>query len=87
MRLKFAFETMELDNQVIAVPVGEGAREFHGVIKLNETGARILELLKNETTEEDIVQVLEKEYAVSHEKIVEDVRRYVCEFQKRSMLV
>lgn len=62
MKLKYIFERMELDDQIVAVPVGEGSQEFHGVIKLNNSGYEIFELLKNDTTEADIIEVLHKRY-------------------------
>lgn len=86
MHLKYAFDTMELDELTIAVPVGENVSQFRGVIKLNETAAYILKLLKNEISEEEIVKALEKEYDVPHELIIEDVKRYISEFEKRGLL-
>ena len=86
MHLKYAFDTMELDELTIAVPVGESVSQFRGVIKLNETSAFILELLKYEISEEEIVNALEKEYDAPRELIIEDVRRYISEFEKRGLL-
>ena len=86
MHLKYAFDTMELDELTIAVPVGENVSQFRGVIKLNETAAYILKLLKNEISEEEIVKEMEKEYDVPHELIIEDVKRYISEFEKRGLL-
>lgn len=62
MRLKVTFECVELDDHIVAVPVGEGAQNFRGVIKLNETAAEIFDLLKDETTEEAIITELNKRY-------------------------
>lgn len=87
MRLKYSFETMELDNEIIAIPVGEGAKEFHGVIKLNETAAFILDLLKDDISEEDIVLALEKEYKVARDKLIVDVKKYLYVFETKGMLI
>ena len=87
MRLKYEFETMELDDQIVAIPVGEGHEEYHGVIKLNETGARIFELLKSDITEEAIIDIIEREYGVDHEKVAADVGTFVAKFQEKGMLV
>ena len=61
-KLKYTFETMELDDRIVAVPVGNGAQEFRGVIKLNQSAAEILNLLKQDTTEDTVVAVLKKKY-------------------------
>lgn len=62
MKLKYAFETMELDDHIVAVPVGEGAKEFRGVVKLNESAAEIFNLFREETTEEKVVTELQKKH-------------------------
>ena len=62
MKAKYTFEIMEIDDQMMAVPVGEEADELHGILKLNESAAAILELLKEETSEEEIVQKLLEKY-------------------------
>ena len=70
MKLKYNFETMELDDRVVAVPVGDGAQEFRGVVKLNESAAEIFNLLKDETTEEAVVAKLKKSYGDDPEIVV-----------------
>ena len=63
MKTKFHFEIMDLDDGLVAVPVGAGAEQFHGVLKLNETAAAILKHLNQDTSEEEIVDLLLKEYS------------------------
>lgn len=86
LKLKFLFETMELDGQVVAVPIGTNVEEFRGVIKMNETAARILELLKNDISEDDIINKLMNEYDASRELISDDVRKCISEFQSKGIL-
>lgn len=64
MKLKYIFECMELDDHTVAVPVGDNAHDFQGVIKLNESAVEIFDLLREreEISEEDIVNALEKKY-------------------------
>lgn len=86
MRLKYQFETMNLEDRIIAVPVGANVNEFHGVVKLNETSAFIFGLLANETTEEAIVDAMEKEYDAPRSVIEEDVKRCIAEFKEKGLL-
>ena len=79
MKTKFSFEIMNLDDGLVAVPVGEGASQFHGVLKVNETAVSILKLLEKDTTEETIVNELLKEY--NGEK--EEMAGYVHEFVQK----
>lgn len=87
MRLKYEFKIMKLNDQSVAVPVGDGAYDFHGVIKMNDTAVSILNLLKDETTIESIVEALSQEYDVQQEKLAADVERYIKEFQEKGLLV
>ncbi len=87
MRLKYQFETMKLDDRIVAVPVGENVNEFRGVVKLNETSAFIFDLLKEETTEEKIVDAMEKEYDAARSVIAEDVKRCIAEFGEKGLLI
>lgn len=86
MRLKYQFETMELEDQVVAVPVGNNSNEFHGVVKLNETSAHIFELLKEETTEEAIVNKMMDIYDAPKDTLSADVKKFVEELSERGLL-
>ena len=77
MKAKYTFEIMDLDDGLVAVPVGDGADQFHGVLKVNETAAAILKLIEQETTEEEIVDALLKEYNGNREEVAACVREYL----------
>lgn len=79
MRLRFDFTLMELDGEIIAVPISDGASDFHGVIKLNEEAKVIFDLLQTETTKEIIVESLAKEYSTPKD----DLGRMVGEFLEK----
>ena len=53
---------MELDDQIIAVPIGDRKDKFRGVVKLNDSALEIFELLKDETSENEIVAVLKQRH-------------------------
>jgi hypothetical protein len=86
MKAKYTFEIMEIDDQMMAVPVGEEADELHGILKLNESAAAILELLKEETSEEEIVQKLLEKYESSEEEMKNYVHDYLAELEKAGLL-
>ncbi len=77
MKTLFKFDFMDLDDGLVAVPVGAGAEQFHGVLKVNETALAILKLLAVDTTEEDIVDALLKEYAGERDQICGYVHEYI----------
>ena len=86
MKLKYEFEMMSLEDKMVAIPVGEEAIEFAGVIKLNETAAFIFNLLKDETTEEAILDALENEYDAPRERLIDDVRKIINEYREKGLL-
>lgn len=86
MKSKYIFEKMELDGQIVAVPVGENASELHAVLNLNEVAMRILELLKEETTEESIIKQLMAEYEGTEEEIKSSVTEYIDQLRQEGFI-
>lgn len=60
MKLKYEFVTTSMGDEITAVPVGDSA--FHGIVRLNAVGAEILELLKEDTTPEQVHRCLKERY-------------------------
>ena len=77
---------MDLDDETVAIPLGKNAQLFHGAIKMNDTGAFIVDLHKEEISEEDIVRLISKEFDASKEQITADVHSYLDEFRTRGLL-
>lgn len=79
MKLNYSFELMEMDDEVVAVPVGDNAGKLHGIVKLNSTGAEILKMIQEEKSEEEIVEELGKKYDSS----LEEIKGFVSGFLKQ----
>ncbi len=75
MKLKPGFITQDIDDTQFLVPVGDGT--FGGVIRSNKTAAFIVNCLKEETTEEEIVDALCAKYDAPDEVIASDVREVI----------
>lgn len=73
MKLKYSFEAINMGEEIIYVPVGEGAAQVHGVLKLNPQGQEILELLKNDITIGQIVDTLSAKYINSKNDLIDYV--------------
>lgn len=58
MKLKCSFEPVDMGDEIIAVPVGDGADEVHGVLKLNKLGMEIVNMLYDDISVEDILSKL-----------------------------
>ena len=77
MKLKYDFDMMDLDDGFVAVPVGEGAQHYHGVIRLNKSAAKIFSYLNEDVSENYILEKLYEEYEMDPK---EDIREYVHSF-------
>ena len=62
MRLAVEMAVMEMDGEWSAVAVGEDSAKFHGMLRLNESGAEIIKLLADDTTPEEVHQKLCEKY-------------------------
>ena len=58
------FEITKIADEYMAVPVGEEAISFHGVVTLSEPAAFVLKLLDEPQTKEGLVDQLLEEYEV-----------------------
>ena len=65
MQLRYKFSMMDMGDEIAAVPVGENASEFHGMLKLNDVSADILNQLAEETTPEKVHAYLCEKYTDS----------------------
>ena len=83
---KYIFEKMELDGSIVAVPIGESATDFHAVLNLNEEAMRILELLKEDTNEKEIVSKLLLEYEGTEEQISSLVHSFIEQLRQEDLL-
>ena len=71
MKLKEGFVTQEIGGQQVMVSVSGEA--FNGMVRSNQTAGYIVSLLKEDTTKEEIVKTMLKEFDASEEQISKDV--------------
>ena len=79
MKLKDTFITHMSNGEQILV---DASGKFSGLIRNNETAAFIVEWLKKETTVEEIVDQMYKEYDASKEVLLEAVNDVVLQLRK-----
>ena len=86
MKRKDGFIVRQIADQNVAVAVGETSRSFRGMIKLNDTGLMIWNLLEDEVTENGIVAALTERYDVDDETARSDVRRFLDVLEEAGVL-
>ena len=78
MQIKKDFTIQKVGASYVAVAVGETSKTFHGMVRLNETGAFLWNLMaEKDCTEDELVDAVLAEYEVDRETVTADVRRIV----------
>lgn len=77
MKLKSGFILHTVGEERVVVPVGERTKTFHGMIRLNGTGAFLWENMQEDFTEESLVAALLDRYEVTEDVASETVARFV----------
>lgn len=80
MKLRKDFIFHNTGREALLVPTGEAG--FSGLVKGNKTLGAILTLLKNETTEEEIIASLKQQFDAPEEVIARDVKKALSELRK-----
>ena len=87
MKLKYNFISNEVADKIVAVAVGDDLQKFNRFIKMNDTGAYIFNMLKNDVTEEEIVAAMKKDYSdATEEEIRESVNEFVGKLKDADVL-
>ena len=77
MKLKYEFEFIDVDDELVAVPIGDNATDFHGMIKINEETKEMLEIIKTCNKPEEVLDILCKNHP---EDKKDELGRYLCNF-------
>lgn len=77
MKVKDGYIVRKIGTKYYAVSAARAA-EGGGMIALNETGAFIWDLLKEETTVEAIAKALVDKYEIDVETATRDTEAYIC---------
>ncbi|MCD8380487.1 MAG: PqqD family protein [Lachnospiraceae bacterium] len=90
MKIKEGFIIRKVAGKYVVVATGQASREFHGMVKLNETGKIIWEgLACGRTTEEIVDELAEKSGARTAEDravILNDVQAMIQEMADNGFL-
>lgn len=73
MKLKCGFITHETDGEQILIDTG--VNNFSGLVRSNPTAAFIIDCLKEETTEAEILEKMKKKYDADAEVMAADIRK------------
>lgn len=87
MKLKYDFIINQVADNLVAVPVGDAMNEFGGFLKMNDIGAEILEILKNDVTLEEIAAEMLKKHPESNmEEALETVTEFTNNLKENGII-
>lgn len=86
MKLKYEFIIREIANTSVAVTVGEDVTKFNGMIKLNETGKFIFELLLKNFDFDIIVDKITEKYTVSKSGAINAVSVFIDKLKSKGLI-
>lgn len=76
MQIKKGFKLRRIDDLYVVI-AGAAAKDFHGMITLNESGAFLWEKLQSPITQEELITALVAEYEISREVAEKDVKHFL----------
>lgn len=81
------FIQREIAGEFILVPTGQMALQVKGMISLSPSGAFLWQLLQQETTQDQLVQAMLKEYDIDDKTATADVAEFVQQMRTVGVLV
>lgn len=87
MRIKDGFVLREVAGQSMVIATGEASKNFHGMIKLNETGKVIWQGLQEGMKEDEIVKNLQEKYEIDLETAKADTEAFLTKMEEMGFVV
>ena len=84
---KPGFTVRKVGDARMIIPTGPRMKEYKGVITVNETGAFMFDLIKEEKQVPDLVQALIVEYGIEEETAFQAVSAFVEQCHTANLLV
>lgn len=84
MKLNEGFVTQDIDGTLYLIPLGGAA--FYGVVRCNEVGAALVELLREQTDEAALTEALCAEYDAPRDLVAADVAEFLAALRRAGAL-
>lgn len=87
MKLRYQFVVQNVSGKPVAVAVGADNEKFNGMIKLNDSGKAVFELLcGGELTEQELLTRLAQQYGTQVEQIKPAVLAFLGQLRENGLL-
>ncbi len=86
MKIKQGYILRSVADAHVVVAVGEQARSFHGLIRLNDCGAFLFERLQAGATREELLAAMLEAYQVEETRAAADLDAFLSNAAKAALL-
>ena len=86
MKLKYEFAVREIVGEYVMIPMGEGALSFSGMISTSETGALIVDALKQDVSREELLTRILDSFDVDEETAAADLDAFLYKLRELRLL-
>ena len=87
MKIKKGFVAKEIAGQYVVVALGQASKIFNGIIKLNDSGKFIWDMLESGADLNEITEALLAEYeGVDRETAQNDIQNFIDELKGANIL-
>ena len=86
MKIKQGFVMRDVAGQAVAIATGEASKSFHGMVKLNDTGAGIWNGIEKGLGEAAIAEQLAASYDVEVGQALKDVESFIARMRDAGLV-
>lgn len=86
MKIKQGFVMRDVAGQAVAIATGEASKSFHGMVKLNDTGAFIWNGVEKGLDEAEIAGQLAASYDVEVDQALKDVESFIARMRDAGLV-
>lgn len=86
MKIKQGFVMRDVAGQAVAIATGEASKSFHGMVKLNDTGAVIWNGIEKGLDEVEIAEQLAAGYDVEADQALKDVESFIARMRDAGLV-
>ena len=86
MKIKKGYILKNVADQHIVVPIGEETLNFNGLLNLNESGVMLFNKLLEESTMEELIQLLTDYYLIDEETARLDIEAFINVLESKKII-
>ncbi len=86
MKISSLFVLRKIADENVVIPIGNESDRLHGILRLNEAGAFLWDLLQTEQTEQSLLAAMTEQFQVDEETAKADIDVFLAELKKLGCL-